>query len=260
MIENERYSLTMEEWSVVFEARKPSPVTISCPHDGLLLPEFSGLFEARKTGWWGRDLRVWRRIKDILLLTDVNSVRGLMPRALIDYNRAWPKGINYYPRTQKEVHTALDDAKLLNAYEYYHSSIDRILKESTTRFGREHVLLLDVHGFEKQPSYAPASGLDLILGTGNRASVPHGNIDEKLAHYMTERGYNVFLPEDMSIGPEEDWYSADFTTRHHSEKRGINVIQIEIASRFRIRGENQAGQKLSIALANFIKSNCLVET
>lgn len=257
MIRTENHSIQMENGLVVFETRKTSPVLISVPHDGLPFNAFSGFFEPRKTGYRGRDLYVWPVAKDIIVSANINAIRGLMPRTLVDYNRAWPEGINYYPLTQKEVHTALDDARLVPAYQSYHASIDRILKKSIRKFGKEKILLIDLHGFSKQPPYAPEGGYDLIFGTGNRASIPWGNIDESLASYMTSLGYKVFLPTDTAVGPVEDYYSADFTTRHHSEKHKVNVIQIEIASRFRRKGASKLGQKLSHDFAEFIKDNCL---
>ncbi|MFA6536566.1 MAG: N-formylglutamate amidohydrolase [Candidatus Paceibacterota bacterium] len=257
MIATENYTILMEHGLVIFKAKPESPVIISIPHDGLPFQTLSGFFEPRKIGYRGRDLNVWPVAKDILLSARVNAVWGQMPRALVDYNRAWPVGINYYPLTQKEVHTALDDERLLKAYQEYHAAIDRFLISATEKFGRTKVLLVDLHGFNKQPPYAPKGGFDLILGTGNRASIHHGNIDEKLAKHLTDRGYQVFLPQDKHLGPEEDYFSADFTTRHHSEKHGVSVIQVEINSRFRMRDARALGQKLSLDLAEFFKNHCL---
>jgi N-formylglutamate amidohydrolase len=200
---------------------------------------------------------VWPIAKDILRLSKINALRGLMPRTLVDYNRAWPVGINYYPLTQKEVHTALDDVRLVQAYQHYHASIDRILDRSIVKFGKEKTLMIDLHGFAKQPPYAPSDGYYLILGTGNRVSIPHGDIDIRLAKYMADLGYKVFLPKNLSTGPEEDHYSADFTTRHHSEKHNVNVIQIEVASRFRRKESRELGQELAKNFAGFLDNYCL---
>ena len=73
---------------------------------------------------------------------------------------------------------------------------------------------------------------------------------------MIDLGYTVFLPQDTSMGSVEDYYSADYTTRHHSEKHNVNVIQIEIASRFRKKDARELGQKLSLDLAGFLKKTC----
>ncbi len=252
MIIGERYTFLMGDGLIVVEAKTPSPVLISVPHDGLPTQTFSGFFEPRTIGHKGRDQNVWPVAKDVLLSANANAVRGLMPRAFIDYNRAWPEGINYYPLTQKEVHTALDDNRLSSAYAAYHASIDRMIANSISCFGKQRSLLIDLHGFKKQPPYAPPQGFDLILGTGNRASIPHGDVDRRFAQFMRERGYVVFLPEMSGVGEEEDYYSADFTTRHHSEKHGINVIQVEIAFRFRERGAQSLGKTLSVDIATFL--------
>src|SRR4051812_38369752 len=113
MIETNEYVISMHNACLTFDVKKGSPVLISVPHDGLSFLTFSGLFEARKTGYRGRDKNIWLVAKEILLSTPVNALCGLMPRSLVDYNRAWPEGINYYPLTQKEVHSALDDERLL---------------------------------------------------------------------------------------------------------------------------------------------------
>ncbi len=255
MIETARYNIQTKEWVAIFEVKTGSPVIISVPHDGLPFNSFSGLFEPRKVGHKGRDRNVWSVAKDVINLSSSHAVRGLMPRTLVDYNRAWPKGINYYPLTQKEVHTALDDARLVLAYLHYHMTIDRLIKRSLRQFGNK-TLLIDLHGFKNSPPYSPEGGYDLILGTGNRITVPHGDVDKRLAEFMTERGYQVFLPTDITNGPQEDWYSADFITRRHSEKHRINAIQVEIASRFRESGAYALGARLSSDFAEFIRSHC----
>lgn len=237
---------------MVCESNTLNPVVISVPHDGLITADLSGFFIERKIGYRGRDMHVWSITKDIIQKYPASAIRGLMPRAFVDYNRSWPNPINYYPKTQKEVHTALDDERLSAFYRYYHDSISRMLRKSIDRFGRESVLLIDLHGFAKQPPYAPAEGYDLILGTGNRITVPCGNIDVQFAQYMCALGYTVFLPKELSLGSEEDYYSADFTTRHHSEKLNINVLQIEIASRFRKKESLEIGRKLAIDIAGFL--------
>ena len=130
MVLTDSHLISTDNWNAVFETREANPVLISIPHDGLPFQDFAGLFAQRNRGFFGRDLHVWPIAKDVLMFTRVNAVRGLMHRAFIDYNRAWPDGINYYPLTQKEAHTALDDVRLVSAYRAYHASIDRILKRS----------------------------------------------------------------------------------------------------------------------------------
>ncbi len=253
MITTVSHIIKQENWSLVCESIKANPVIISVPHDGLITADLEGFFEKRKIGYRGRDLHVWPVAKDILQKYGVSAIRGLMPRAFVDYNRAWPNPINYYPLTQKEVHTALDDNRLVMAYEYYHNSLASLIGTSISNFDRDKVLLLDLHGFAKQPPYAPEGGFDLILGTGNRITIPYGDVDIKFAEFMTGLGYKVFLPKSCMLGPVEDYYSADFTTRHYSEKFNVNVLQIEVAYRFRRKEGFEIGQKLSLAFSDFLK-------
>lgn len=253
MLITESHILLQENWSLICKSRKNSPVIISVPHDGLITGDLEGFFEKRKIGHHGRDLYVWPMTKDILQIYPASAIRGLMPRAFVDYNRAYPIPINYYPLTQKEVHTALDDERLLLIYDYYHSSLGSLIESAMKDFGKA-ILLIDLHGFSKQPSYAPQGGFDLILGTGNRITVPHCDIDKKFSEFMINLGYKIFLPQSVTIGPVEDYYSADFITRHYSEKFNINVLQIEIASRFRNREGKELGRKLSSDIGSFLRT------
>lgn len=253
MLDTAQYALLQENWGLVCKTKKIGPVTISVPHDGLITADLDGFFEKRKIGYHGRDLHVWPIAKDILQRYPATAIRGLIPRAFVDYNRAWPEGINYYPLAQKEVHTAFDDARLVSAYRYYHSSLEQFLESSVKVFTKQEVLLIDLHGFAKQPPYAPKNGFDLILGTGNRITVPNGYVDQNFEGFMRKKGYKVFLPTTLNVGPVEDYYSADFITRHYSEKFNINVLQIEIASRFRKKEGKELGQKLSADIAEFLK-------
>lgn len=186
---------------------------------------------------------------------NISAIRGLMPRKFVDYNRSWPSAINYYPLTQPDAQTALNDARLSGAYNIYHESVRSLLAEGVDNFGNDGCLLIDMHGFSHQPVYAPKpDGYDLILGTGNRQTIYYGEVDLAIGSFFQSRGYSVFIPQEETLGGQiEDVYSADFTTRHHSETMNINAIQVEIASRFR---DSQSGKilgpKLSADLAQFL--------
>lgn len=247
----EVYSVSQVDWTLQLTPSTDSPIIMSVPHDGLPRSDFEGLFVPRNSGHHCRDMYVWNFVRDILTHHPSYGIRGLLPRKFVDYNRAWPQAINYYPLTQAEAHTALDDERLVTAWETYHRSIESNLSRCISKFGVKRTLLIDMHGFIKQPEYAPHEGFDLILGTGNRITIPYGNPDEQLANYMTERGYHVFLPQPQSIGPLEDVYAADFTTRHHAETSRVNAIQIEIANKFRTKHGRDAGIKLAQCFAEF---------
>lgn len=232
----------------------PSPIILSVPHDGLRKEDFEGIYAPRKIGHHIRDVSTWLVAKDILLHHPCSAVRGLMPRKFIDYNRSWPEAINYYPLTQSEVHTAIDDPRLEKYYRNYHAQIDERVADGSRFFEKDKILLLDIHGFSKQPPYAPPGGFDLIFGTGNRQTILHNNADIALYDEMRARGYNIFLPKAVSVGPLEDHYSTDYTTRHHSQHHQINAIQIEIAIRFRTKDSAEAGRKLSTDIADSLKN------
>ena len=241
------YKWSNKEFTWVFETTKGSPIVITVPHDRGFYPhDLFGFFEPREKGVKGHDGHIWPIVKDILLRVRVNAVRGLFPRHFIDYNRS-PEGISYYPLSQKETETAFDDARLRHIYDYYHRAVTRLLMKSIRTYGQEKCLLVDFHGFTKQPSYGE---YDIILGTGNRITV-HSSIDQALTDFLSDRGYQVFLPVEETIGQQEDVYSADFTVRHYAEKFGIDAIQIEVAKKFRVLEGKEIGQKLSADIAEF---------
>ena len=197
-VELEGHFLNNSYACITIESKTVSPVILTVPHDGLPKSDFSGIFRERETGFKGRDSYVWPVAKDIIIEYRASVVRGQMPRAFIDYNRSWPVGINYYPKTQKEVHTALDDTKLVKLYKHYHSEIDRLVRKSKQMHGK-NCLLLDLHGFSKQPPYSPNEGFDLIFGTGNRLTIHYGDIDIRLASFMKTCGYEVFYPKKQAL-------------------------------------------------------------
>lgn len=243
----ESYEWSGEDFAWVFEARGGSPIVITVPHDRGFYPhDLFGFLEPREKGVKGHDDHIWPIVKDILLGVRANAVRGLFPRHFIDYNRS-PEGINYYPFSQKEAETAFDDTRLRHIYNHYHQAVAKLLTKAIRTYGQERCLLVDFHGFTKQPLHGE---YDLILGTGNRTTV-NSSIDQALADFLSDRSYQVFLPVEETIGPKEDLYSADFTVRHYAEKFGIDAIQIEVAKKFRVLGKKEIGQKLSADMAEF---------
>lgn len=243
------YEFSAESACWKFRSAPLSRVTISVPHDRAFSPhDLSGFLERRKKGVRGRDPHVWSVVKDIMIAVPINAVRGTFPRDFVDYNRGWPFGISYYPLTQPEAESALEDGRLYPVYRQYHATLESLLRGSIERWGRERCLLLDFHGFSKQP---PHGQFDVILGTGNRRTVS-SEVDRELAEALSSKGYRVFLPGDETQGPMEDSYSADYTTRHYHEHFGIDSIQVEIAKHFRTREGKQRGVDLSGNIAEFL--------
>jgi len=232
-----------------FESIVGSPIVITVPHDRGFHPhDLLGLFKERGKGVKGRDIHIWPIVKDILLEVRVNAVRGLFPRHFIDYNRSL-EGINYYPVSNGEPQTALDDERLKPFYNHYHQQIANFLERTIRLYREKGCVLLDFHGFSKQPAYGD---YDLIFGTGNRITVK-SDVDKALANFLLTRGYRVFLPAQETLGQLEDMYSADYTVRHYAEKFDIDAIQIEVAKSFRVLEGKKIGRKLSADVAEFLR-------
>lgn len=247
-------------FTTLWRAKEPALVVISIPHD--VIPNFAWADQPREYGVRGGDKNVWLIAKDILFGNDnlvipkfASVVKGNVPRGMVDYNRAWPEGINYYPNSKERPETALDNPQYAFAYQYYHDWIAALLEESIHHYGQKRCLLIDLHGFSKQPPYAPEQGYDLILGTGNRQTILHENIDQQLGEFMRVRGYQVFVPREESVvAGQEDRYNAGFTTHHYSERYRINAVQIETEMRFRrLEKGSEVGPKLSQDLALFLE-------
>lgn len=236
------HRLLVDGFTMVLEAMNVSPVVISVPHDGMFAGDFFGLYRERENGIKGRDKFVWPVVKDISLSVGISAVRGMMPRHFIDYNRP-PAHLSFEGETQ----TAFDDDRLDIFYQSYHGQVVRLLQRAKKHFGAKR-LLIDFHGFAKQPPYGE---YDLILGTDNRVTVC-SEVDRDFASFMSDCGYCVFLPEDFSSGPREDWYSAGFTTKYYAQKYRVDCIQIELASKFRTREGADAGRKMSSDIAAFL--------
>lgn len=266
-LELENHIIQCSNFTLSVETKQPTRVVITVPHDGLPKSELVGFSSPRENGIRGRDKHVWPIVRDLILGTSdleitkyISIIRGLMWRGFIDYNRSWPQGINYYPLTKEKAQTALEDPKLVPAYHTYHNKIQELVARSLEYYGNGGCLLLDMHGFCVQPPFAPEPfGYDLVLGTGNRSTIPYGAIDLEMGRYLQEKGYSVFVPAEKNPeqGPAEDLYSADFTTHYYSETFNINAIQVEVAPWFRNRDGTERGQRLSQDLAQFLEAYLL---
>ncbi len=252
VIDNENFSITY------YNNNGPSRVVLSVPHDGLAAENFTGLFTPRSLGWKGADKYTGPLVNDVMFYAlqnglSVDAVRFLMARMFVDANREVPTIENIDSETRGQV--AYDDMKLARVFAYYHEQIDYLLQRSICKFGQKNVLFLDVHGFGKQPEFAPKAGYDLILGTANRSTINYGTIDVTFAEFMEGCGYTVFLPTETPIRPSGDPYSAGHITRLYAKKYSINVVQIEIASKFRQKESQEKGKKLAKDIAEFLAAN-----
>lgn len=248
-------TISNQDFSIVLSHPTPSRVIISVPHDGLIANDFNGLFIERVVGVKGRDAHVWPIANDIVqrsLLQGlrIDAVRFLMARMYVDANREMVMEPNLDPDTRGQ--TAFDDALLCSIYENYRHQLCRLVECSIEVYGSDGVLFLDLHGFCKQPAIAPLEGYDLILGTANRKTIHHGEVDRHFAEWMRTSGHNVFLPEEHPVVPQGDPFSAGHITRWYAEKYGINAMQIEIFSSFRGREDKEKGERLAYEVASFL--------
>ena len=251
-------TITNSTFSIVLSHQEPARVILAVPHDGLIKNDFSDLFQERKHGWHGRDVHVWPIANDVVqkclrLGTRVDAVRFLMARAYIDANRELPSDNNLDSDILGQ--TALEDRRLISVYRHYHRELCQLVERSITAFGAQRVLFVDLHGFGKQPGIAQPEGYDLILGTANRSSIHHGEVDRAFAKFIEERGYRVFLPGEKPIIPQGDPYSAGHTTRWYAGRYSINAIQIEVSSMFRKRENKEQGERLATDIAEFFSRN-----
>lgn len=232
------FAVSLNDYVQVLETRKTSKVLITVPHDGLYGFELDPFLPIRKHGSTLRDIGTWPIVRDMLFVYEANVIRGLLSRRYVDYNRVESE--------------AFESSQFQWSYQSYHGRIFHELRQMQNRFGSEAILLLDVHGFGTQPSFAPRDGFDVILGTGNRSTILHGEPDRELARFLESCGYSVFLPEVQVQRPPHDPLNGGFTIRSFARQLGVNAIQIEIAPKFRRNNSAVLGTKLSQDLATFL--------
>jgi len=168
----------------------PPRVFITVQHDGLSRHVFEGLYENRKSGT-EPDSRT--------LLLAMRLFRAASPHVGVIYS--------LFPRSVLETNVPPDEAyrdpALKPLYDSYHQEVEGYLAAAVRAHGT--CALLDLHGFSSdgQPSYAPPGGYDVILGTGNRSTIPHheagteatDDLDYRIRDALTEAGLAVFCPE-----------------------------------------------------------------
>ncbi len=150
---------------------------------------------------------------------DAKNDLGVISLAMCLYRKAYPHiGIVYNQVPRRFVDTNRDpedrlewmrpfaDPKLAPYFFGFHGTVEKMITESAETYGKK-VCLLDLHGFAKQPLYAPKDGFHVILGTRNRRSVKTGpdghmlspdlwiDLDRRLAESLASQGLSVFCPE-----------------------------------------------------------------
>lgn len=237
------FAVGVDQYVQTMTARQPSRVLVTVPHDGVGGEALFGPFvPKRRSGCSARDFGVWPIVRDVIAEAPANVVRGLLPRCYVDYNR--------------DAAEAYESPQFAVSHAQYHGAIFAQVQQMVRWFGVEGLLVLDVHGFSDQPSYAPRDGYDIVLGTGNRSTILRGEPDRALAAHLRAHGYEVFLPDVAVQNPRpghSDYLNGGHTVHLAAREFGINAIQIEIARRFRGRDSAAIGTKLSADLAAFVK-------
>jgi N-formylglutamate amidohydrolase len=245
MFELEEHTCLFDASTIRFQSKSTAPVIITVPHDPISrISDWQGFLQTREKGVVkGLEEYLWPIIRDIILRTGrVSVVRGTFPRRLIDYNRS----------SYDANGPALNDQQLQHFYSNYHGIIEVFIERAMKVYGSNRCLLLDMHGFKKQPF--KGVNYDIILGTNHRKTIRFGiDVDKQLAFFLKRRGYSVYSPTEKKVRGEK--YTGAFTVTHYAEKYRINAIQIEIARKFRTKAGRDLGIKLSEDLTDFIDSN-----
>lgn len=167
----------------IFVRRGTLPVLLSVPHDGTL-DSIGGVPLALYSGSKPRDFAVRPVARDIFIHILRSSRKS--PDLLI-----------------QRVHRSFISSQIQS---YFENKVINFLSEPTSSYRGEmgKVLLIDLHGFTKQPEFGE---FDLILGTGHRQTVGESSVDYDFSSFMMDRGYRVYVPSEKPIPGE--LYPAD---------------------------------------------------
>ena len=204
------------------------PVLLTVPHDGTLHSlanvDLNHLLDSRP-----RDIAVRRVARDIFI--HILKTSKKQPNLIIQRV--------HRSRITEQIQSYFEDKSV--------SMLEEIAVDSK-RAG----LLLDLHGFTKQPSFGE---YDLILGTNHRQTVGGTNADREFAGFMRQRGYEVYVPQETPVDGELYGATDPRTLVQKARQQGPgNVVglQVEIARHFRTRDATDVGQKLSGDMGDFM--------
>ena len=232
-------------------------VILSVPHDGLLSKDLSGQFTIRKRGIHGSDLYVTPIANGIFTRCNdhgvgVDLVRFLMPRTYVDVNRPTKERGSL----REGDGNAFDDESLRIYYDAYFSELETSISRGLDEYGKEDIILLDLHGFRQGRRSGQMTDFDVILGTRHRKTIKYGSPDKELYRILSENGFNTFLPGEQNVLPNGDPYAGGFISKYLSSAYGINVIQIEIERYLRVKESTDDSLKLAKAIGDWLVSIC----
>lgn len=245
--------ISTNNFSLTIQNKDAPKVVLSVPHDGLWDHNLTGHFCERTDGLHGPDRHVWPLANDILVHCSagglvVDAVRFLLPRTYVDANRPPPDSqyADKYPGT------AYADKSLESYYRYYFEKLGESIGRSKTEHAASKILVLDLHGFQKNRKTGKNTDFDLVLGTKHRTTITVGHPDVLLGRKLQELGYKIFVPKEEDSLAGGDPFSGGYICHHLSEAHGVNVIQIEIESMFRSRQGQKSGQQLARHIADWL--------
>jgi N-formylglutamate amidohydrolase len=203
------------------------PVVLSIAHGGDFVPPLTPKLVSRTQGITTEDKGVRGLVSEICAPRQLSLVSLFLPRVILDPNRSIDVMRGSLSRTQRQKDPPFADPRLDAVFHRYHKSVSALLRGAMSTFG-SRATLFDLHTFGTQPPYAPTGGFDVILGTGNRRTISKGEPDRKLAGFLRQHGYVVFLPEAEPVFATGDWFSGGFGVLYQAETLQVNTVQVEV--------------------------------
>jgi N-formylglutamate amidohydrolase len=228
------------------EPKRPSPVVVSVPHAGTVVPDVDAPLLAVNGSALLRDadLHVDKLAAGVVEY-DVAVLIAQVSRYIVDINRApddvdrevcaeltrparpsarglcWRAttdgvAVLRRPLTLRE----LDDRRA-RIHTPYHEALERLLEERRRAFG--FAVLLDLHSMPSlgRPLHNDPGGrrADIVPGDVRGASCAAG-LTRLVSEHFAARGFSV---------KENDPYMGGYITRHHGRpQRGVHAIQVEV--------------------------------
>lgn len=213
------------------------PVFLSCPHGGLLKPEF---IPDRSTGVTKSDTRTFIISKKIIedlksKNVDIYYLLSKIHRSKIDFNRP-PRG-----------NIAFDDSSIeaQKIHFLYHDYISKFSQECISKY--QKCLFIDFHGFSKPHKDYPDIILGHIFGQTLdivQAQQEHNNQKDNncesywgCTHLTSELSKYYTIDDGLNLTNFNLSFSGGYITHKFYRKKKINAIQIEIAKYIRINPE-----------------------
>lgn len=209
------------------------PVILSCPHGGLLKPEF---IPNRSNGVIKSDTRTYIISKKIIedlksKNIDIYYILSKIHRSKIDFNRP-PTG-----------NTAFDDSSIeaQKIHFLYHNYISKFSQDCISKYNK--CLFIDFHGFTKPHNNYPdiilghlfGQTLDIIQTQKEEENQSEDNCESYWGcnQLKSELSQYYTIDDGLNLTNFNLSYSGGYITHKFYRKKKINAIQIEIAKYIR---------------------------